>query len=443
MRVLVPFGRRLLAGVVVGLIDRADSQVPMAKLKPIEQILDDTPIIDGQLIRLAKWLSHYYHHPLGDVYSVMLPTLINQGRPITQPIRHYRIISSDDTPDAIIARLPKTAKKQRAILQTLTEHPHGISQTTLMSLGATRQVLKTLQDKGLIEPFDTLPQPPMPSPATLKHPALTLNDEQAQALDAITDACDGGQYQAFLLDGVTGSGKTEVYLQAMAHTLAQGKQVLILVPEIGLTPQTRARFGDRFDANICVLHSNLTDSERLIGWHDCQTGVAQIIIGTRSSVLYPFDNLGLIIIDEAHDSSYKQQDHLRYHACDVAMVRAMFAKIVVVLGTATPSLEQIKLVQDGKLHRLSLTIRAGDAKAVRYQLVDMRLGTQHAMHTDGKRSDSTLSPVTVREIRARLDKGEQVLVFLNRRGYADTHLLCLWSSSRLPQLRCALDRAQK
>ncbi|MDH2273271.1 primosomal protein N' [Moraxella porci] len=427
VRVLVPFGRRLLIGIVVGLIDRTDSQVPIAKLKPIEQILDDTPIIDDELVRLAKWLSHYYHHPLGDVYSVMLPTLINQGKAITQPIRHYRAALSDGastaTADDIIARLPKTAKKQRAILQTLIEHPDGISQTTLMSLGATRQVLTTLQDKGLIEPFDTLPQPPIPSPATLKHPALTLNIEQSQALDAITDACDGGQYQAFLLDGVTGSGKTEVYLQAMAHTLAQGKQVLILVPEIGLTPQTRARFGDRFDANICVLHSNLTDSERLIGWHDCQTGAAQIIIGTRSSVLYPFDHLGLIIIDEAHDTSYKQQDHLRYHACDVAMVRAMFAKIVVVLGTATPSLEQIKLVQDGKLHRLMLTRRAGDAKAVRYQLVDMRLGTQHTMHTDGKSSDSTLSPVTVREIRARLDKGEQVLVFLNRRGYAPI-LIC-------------------
>lgn len=430
MRVLVPFGHRLLMGVVVGLIAQADSQVPMDKLRSIKQMIDDMPIIDGQMIQLANWLSHYYHHPLGDVYSVMLPTLINQGKPITQPIRHYRVIldpngskDTDDTPDAIIARLPKTAKKQQAILQTLITHPDGISETALMALGATRRVLTTLQDKGLIASYDTLVNPSKPSPAKPKHPALIANDEQQQALNALIDACDRKQYQAFLLDGVTGSGKTEVYLQAMTHVLAQGKQVLILVPEIGLTPQTQSRFGDRFDANICVLHSNLSDSERLSGWRDCQTGVAQIIIGTRSSILYPFDDLGLIIIDEAHDTSYKQQDHLRYHACDVAMVRAMFAKIVVVLGTATPSLEQIQLVHHGKLQQLLLTHRAGTAKAVKYELVDMRLGAQYAMHTDGKSNDSTLSPMTVRAIRSRLELGEQVLVFLNRRGYAPI-LIC-------------------
>lgn len=421
-RVIAPFGRRQLIGIVTAHIARQDSQVPADKLKAISNIIDTAPIIGDDLIRLAQWLGKYYHHPLGDVYSVMLPTLINQGKPISTPSTVYRIDPS--TPiDTLLQHLPKTAKKQRQLLSALAQHDNGLDLSALTAIGASRQTLKALLDKGLISQTEQITPATIPPKAQLKQSHLPANDEQQHAIDAITSACDRGQYQGFLLDGVTGSGKTEVYLQAMAHVLSQGKQVLILVPEIGLTPQTKSRFANRFTAAICVLHSNLSDSERLAGWRACQTGAAQIIIGTRSSVLYPFDHLGLIIIDEAHDSSYKQQDHLRYHACDVAMVRAMFAKIPVLLGTATPSLEHLKLVNDAKLSLLKLHNRAGNANQAKLRLIDMRLGSQAIMHTDGKLSDTTFSPETVRAMRDTLAKGEQVLVFINRRGYAPI-LIC-------------------
>ncbi|MFB6348186.1 primosomal protein N' [Moraxella sp. ZJ142] len=419
VRVLVPFGHRTLVGVVVGHIAIDDSSVLMHKLKAIKQILDSTPIINHQLLKLANWLSKYYHHPLGDVYSVMLPTLINQGKPINAATGYYRAICDD------VSQLSKTAKKQRQLLEQIIACRDGISESALIGMGATRASLNALVKKGLIvrdERTDdaTAKRPPK---ACLRQTPLTANDEQSHALAAICQACDAGCYQGFLLDGITGSGKTEVYLQAMQHVLSSGKQVLILVPEIGLTPQTQHRFAARFDAAICVLHSGMSDGERLQGWQDCRLANAQIIIGTRSSVLYPFDNLGLIIIDEAHDTSYKQQDHLRYHACDVAMVRALFAKIPIVLGTATPSLEQLKLIKDGKLQHLKLTQRAGDATFATMQLVDMRLGSSWALHTDGNLSDTTLSATTVQTMKNHLLRGEQVLVFLNRRGYAPI-LIC-------------------
>lgn len=418
-RVLVYFGARRLIGVVIGLIDASDSLITPHKLKPIKQLIDDDAIIDDELLKLASWLSSYYHHPLGDVYCVMLPTLINQGKPIHAKQQYYKAICDDTAID----QLPKTAKKQRQILTHLMAYPAGLETDTLSQIGATRSALDGLINKGLIITDEHIPPNKQPPPVQLKEPKLDANDEQQIALDAIKTASDLGQYQGFLLDGVTGSGKTEVYLQAMHHVLDQGKQVLILVPEIGLTPQTKGRFASRFSANICVLHSKMNDTERLQGWQACRLGHAQIIIGTRSSILYPFANLGMIIIDEAHDASYKQQDHLRYHACNVAMMRALFAKIPIILGTATPSLEQLKLIQDGKLTPLTLKNRAGDAQAVCMHLVDMRLGRYHAQHLNGTISDTAFAPKTIQAMRDCLAKGEQVLVFLNRRGYAPI-LIC-------------------
>ena len=199
--------------------------------------------------------------------------------------------------------------------------------------------------------------------------ALALNAEQQHAVDAIWNACDREIYQGFLLNGITGSGKTEVYLQAMQRVLARGQQVLILVPEIGLTPQTYQRFAARFEAQVLMLHSGLNDTTRLSGWQQSRLGYAQIIIGTRSTILYPFANLGLIIVDEAHDQSYKQQDTLRYHASNVALYRGYQLNCPVILGTATPSLESLHLVLQGKLTQLQLTQRAGDAKPAQLQLI--------------------------------------------------------------------------
>ena len=210
----------------------------------------------------------------------------------------------------------------------------------------------------------------------------------------------------------------------MQAVLKAGKQVLILVPEIGLTPQTRARFASRFAAHIVLLHSGMNNTHRLQGWQDCRTGHAQIIIGTRSAVLYPFANLGLIVVDEAHDGSYKQQDTLRYHAADVALYRGFQYNIPVVLGTATPSLEHLKLVDDGKLIECQLRTRPGNAEPATMQLIDARLQSTHQQtQGDGARYDTGLTDALIGAIRQTLEAGDQVLIFLNRRGYAPV-LLC-------------------
>ncbi|OOR89430.1 primosomal protein N' [Moraxella caviae] len=416
-RALAPFGKKQLVGIIIAHINATDSDVPASKLRPIIDVLDDTPILSAQMLDFAGWLARYYHYPLGDTLSVMLPALISQGKPIHTPKTLWQRTS---TPADGIA---KSAKKQLACLELFCALPDGVSDTDLRLANISSQTLKALQDKGLIQKNTLKTTPNAPPTAQVIGEVLPPNDEQRSAIDTITQAIDAGNYQGILLHGITGSGKTEVYLQAMAHALAAGKQVLILVPEIGLTPQTKSRFGSRFAANICVLHSGLNDSERLAGWADCLLGQAQIIIGTRSSVLYPFANLGLIIIDEAHDGSYKQQDHLRYHACDVALWRGLTERIPVVLGTATPSLEQLKLAQNGKLHQCKLTKRAGAATLAQMQLIDIRQSTRAVMHQDGQAHDTTLGDDTVRQMRECLARGEQVLVFINRRGYAPI-LLC-------------------
>lgn len=420
-RVRVPFGRQELVGIIVAHIDPEHSDIAPHKLKAIHECLDDTAIIDDELQHLATWLSSYYHYPLGETLSVMLPSLINQGRPIIQKHTFWRL--AEHAHDIVHEQLGKRAQKQWQVFHAIANNPPHIHEAKLIELGINKTQLKILADKGLIHATSDTIEPMPPAPVALKDAPLTLNDEQQMALDAISQAIDHHRYQGILLNGVTGSGKTEVYLHAMWQALSAGKQVLILVPEIGLTPQTKARFGSRFCANICVLHSGMNDGERLQGWQDCKTGQAQIIIGTRSSILQPFYQLGLIIIDEAHDTSYKQQDHLRYHACDVAMWRGYQLNIPVVLGTATPSLEQLKLAQDGKLFEQRLTTRAGNATHAPLRLIDIRLGTQHITQINGEIQHTPLCDESVHQIRQHLAKGEQVLVFLNRRGYAPI-LMC-------------------
>ena len=417
-RVEVSFGRQTLIGIVNAHIAQADSDVPVSKLKTINQCLDDEPIVDSAMLRLAYWLARYYHYPLGDVLAVMLPSLVRQGKPLDLLITHWRIL-----PHVTDADFHANAVKQKQQFDMLKLHgERGASEDVLLLEGMQRSFLKTLEDKGLIERY--IEHKSAPKPVSLAKMPLDLNDEQQQAVATITAAHSAEQYKGVLLNGITGSGKTEVYLQAMQAVLEAGKQVLILVPEIGLTPQTRARFASRFAAQIVLLHSGMTNTYRLQGWQDCRTGHAQIIIGTRSAVLYPFANLGLIIVDEAHDSSYKQQDTLRYHASDVALYRGLQYKIPVVLGTATPTLEHLKLVADGKLIECQLTTRPGSAKPATMQLIDARLQTTHQQTADdGANYDTGLTDDLIKAIRQTLEAGEQVLIFLNRRGYAPV-LLC-------------------
>lgn len=441
-RVQVSFGRQTLIGIVVDHIDSNQSDVPLNKLKAIKQVIDTAPILDLQMLSLARWLASYYHYPLGDVLSVMLPTLIRQGKPLDMLVTHWRILPNVSEDD-----FHSNAHKQKQQFAMLKLHgEHGASEDTLLLEGMERPFLKRLEENGLIERF--LEEQAAPRPVTLAKMPLTLNEQQQQAVDKIVATAKQAKYGGFLLNGVTGSGKTEVYLQAMQAILEAGKQVLVLVPEIGLTPQTRARFAARFAANILLLHSGLNVTQRLHGWEDCRQGRAQIIIGTRSSILHPFADLGLIVVDESHDQSYKQQDTLRYHAADVALYRGYQLGIPVVLGTATPSLEHLKLVQDGKLTELLLTQRAGNAKKATMQLVDAR-------DTPTKYSDSPAAPTqqasllpnlkgsqntgltddTIVAIRETLEAGEQVLVFLNRRGYAPI-LLCEACGWQADCVRC-------
>ncbi|WP_289047547.1 primosomal protein N' [uncultured Psychrobacter sp.] len=417
-RVEVPFGRQTLIGIVIAHIEEAASDVPTNKLKPINKCLDDEPIVDSAMLRLAYWLARYYHYPLGDVLAVMLPTLIRQGKPLDLLTTHWRILPHVTDDD-----FHSNAKKQKQQFEMLKLHgEHGASEDVLLLEGMQRPFLKALEEKGLIERY--IEAKSAPAPVTLAKMPLDLNEEQQLAVDGIIAAHEANRYTGFLLNGITGSGKTEVYLQAMQAVLEAGKQVLILVPEIGLTPQTRARFASRFAAHIVLLHSGMNNTHRLQGWQDCRTGRAQIIIGTRSAVLYPFANLGLIVVDEAHDGSYKQQDTLRYHAADVALYRGLQANIPVVLGTATPSLEHLKLVDDGKLIEYQLQTRPGNAKPATMQLIDARQQSTHQQTTDeGARYDTGLTDALIGAIRQTLEADDQVLIFLNRRGYAPV-LLC-------------------
>ena len=417
-RIEVPFGRQTLIGIVIAHIEEAASDVPTNKLKPINKCLDAEPILDSNMLKLAHWLARYYHYPLGDVLAVMLPTLVRQGKPLDLLTTHWRILPHVTDDD-----FHTNAKKQKQQFEMLKLHgEHGASEDVLLLEGMQRPFLKALEEKGLIECY--IEAKSAPAPVTLAKMPLDLNEEQQLAVDGIIAAHENKQYTGFLLNGITGSGKTEVYLQAMQAVLEAGKQVLILVPEIGLTPQTRARFASRFAAHIVLLHSGMNNTHRLQGWQDCRTGHAQIIIGTRSAVLYPFADLGLIVVDEAHDGSYKQQDTLRYHAADVALYRGLQANIPVVLGTATPSLEHLKLVDDGKLIEYQLQTRPGNAKPATMQLIDARLQSTHQQTADdGARYDTGLTHTLIGAIRQTLEAGDQVLIFLNRRGYAPV-LLC-------------------
>ena len=417
-RVRVPFGSRKLIGIVVAHAEQPS--IATQKLKAVLEVLDTEPLVDTPVLSLAQWLSRYYHYPLGDVLAVMLPTLLRQGA----PLKTYEQIYWQPVREAVDTDFSASATKQRQQFG-LFEHYYrqylatnaptnstlGIPENVLLDAGIERAFLQKFADKGLISAVSAPPAPA--GHARLANQPHELNPEQQQAVNAIHQAIDAQVYQGFLLNGVTGSGKTEVYLQAMQRVLEQGKQVLILVPEIGLTPQTRRRFSERFVANLVMLHSGLNDTIRLAGWQACRDGSAQIIIGTRSTVLYAFANLGLIIVDEAHDGSYKQQDSLRYQATDVALYRGYQLGCPVILGTATPSLESLQLVNQAKLTELRLTARAGNAQSAPLQIIDARQQKwQYGMAQN-----------LINAIQTTLDKDEQVLVFLNRRGYAPI-LLC-------------------
>ena len=495
-RALVPFGSRSLVGVIaeVGPPERAD-----AALRTAERVLDESPLLAGELLASLRWLARYTHAPLGEVLSTALPAALRRGDPLPETQAWaWRLTEAGRT------ALPRLRGRPRRLADVLTGRPaeaeaeaaavepreasdgtpqaEAIDETRLdAALDDWRAAARSLRERGLIEriPWNT------EIGAHGARPGPTLNPEQAEALSALRALAAGAQGQLqggelqdrdthfsnprpqdrdtqdrdtqdrdthfsdpsaspspdqsthqdthsnhplgtptvfapALLEGVTGSGKTEVYLHAIADCLARGRQALVLVPEIGLTPQTLARFRSRLGVPVHALHSGLADGERARVWAAAARGEARVVVGTRSAVFVPLPEAGLIVIDEEHDGSYKQQDGIRYHARDFALVRAKTLGVPILLGSATPALETLHNAQAGRYAHLRLRARAGDARPPAVRVLDVRKRPLVA----------GLSPELLDGLQRCLDAGGQALVFRNRRGYAPVLQChdCGWSA---------------
>ncbi len=405
MRVLVPFGNKHAVGLIIGIAET--STVDAAKLKPALRVLREVPALGRDWLELAQFCSGYYHRPLGEVIFNGLPRQLRKAdaAPSLKQAAAYRINSAGRS---ALTLLPARTRLKRALLQALLQSDCSETQLQAQSPGA-KKALAEMAGDGWIERH----VPPAQFAAGRFVEKLALNTEQQQALQQIHDGAPG--YAVFLLHGVTGSGKTEIYLRLIARALAEGKQALVLVPEINLTPRLTQEFAERFpDTPLVSLHSGLADGERTQHWLQAQSGAAAIVLGTRLAVFVPLPRLGLIVVDEEQDASFKQQDGLRYSARDVAIFRARQAGIPVVLGSATPALETYAHALSGRYRLLQLSQRAvAQAQLPQVHAVDMR---KHKLE-DG------LAPPVLEALAERLARGEQSLVFLNRRGYAPV-LMC-------------------
>ena len=401
IRVQVPFGARQMTGVLLQVAD--ETMVQADKLKAVTQIIDTEPLIDRRIMELCRWAAAYYKAPLGEVLAASLPKAMRQGQPFTPRSERYWALSTDGLglPQGALKRAPKQADLL-ALLQNANKRQ--LPDQVLKAEDPAGSARRALQKKGLIEPIESAPVVAEPSWQT----GPPLNEEQARAVETITASIE--KFAGFLLQGVTGSGKTEVYLTLTERVLKSGRQALVLVPEIGLTPQTVQRFQQRFDANIAVMHSGLADGERLQAWEDARSGYAHIVIGTRSAIFTAMARPGLIIVDEEHDLSFKQQDGVRYSARDLAVKRAQLEKIPVLLGSATPSLESIANADSGRYQRLELAQRATGAAIPDFLIQDIRRAPLEA----------GMSANLLAAMQAELEANNQVLLFLNRRGYAPT-----------------------
>ncbi|MGL1957044.1 MAG: primosomal protein N' [Colwellia sp.] len=422
-RVVVPFGSREVIGLVIAIQDHCD--IESKKLKKIKTRLNDNFHLSASLVKFLRLCADYYHHPVGDVFQQALPSLLRQVKKVdlSPPmVWHSKVDVSDsdcvsengesdkntehNELTLLINKLQTKAPKQFSLYQIINQH-QGISWAELRTLGYSKAQLNALVTKALV--CEQVQQPKKfvwQASAFNQDNRLTLSAQQAVIVGAINQSLS--QFNCHLLDGVTGSGKTEVYLQTMENVLANSKQVLVIVPEIGLTPQTLMRFEQRFNVPICLHHSGLNDTERLNTWLNAQQGSAAIVIGTRSAIFSPLHQLGLIIIDEEHDSSLKQQDSFRYHSRDIAILRARQLNIPIILGSATPSFESLQNALSGKYKYHQLLERAGKSKKAKIALIDI---AQQQM-------EFGLSGSLKHEIKQTLARGEQVLLFLNRRGYA-------------------------
>jgi len=423
-RVHVPFGRKEQVGLLLEIADHTDC--PPSILKPVLAVDRDIPPLPEDVLKLFRFCASYYHYPIGQIALSALPTALRRWQfQLPKIVAHFALTPAGKIalPDA----LPTRAIAQRRLAERLHTSSANASELAGLCSNATALLKSWLVQGWVIESAsfgenaslgaNTTAEPP------IQHPVL-LNQQQA-ALDQVTAQL--GQFKAFLLHGVTGSGKTEVYLRMVEAALAQGRSALILVPEIGLTPQFTQRVEARFpNTTISVLHSGLAEGERLLRWKNATEGKARIVLGTRLAIFTPMPELGLMIVDEEHDASFSQQDGLRYSARDLAVFRARQRNIPVVLGSATPSLESWLHADTGKYQRLSLPERATGAPMPMLARIDTRNQTL----------DEGLSVTALASIKATLERGEQALVFINRRGYAPVlHCnACAWIA---PCPRCS------
>ncbi|MFZ5533022.1 MAG: primosomal protein N' [Pseudomonadota bacterium] len=403
-RIQVPLGKREAIGWVIGA--STETNVLPNQLRPCVRVIDAAPPLDAGTLALIQWTAHYYHHPLGRVLATALPVLLRQGAPAVASVApHWRLTES-----ACALELEQVSGvRLRELLALLRGHPLGLSEPQLLAVPAIgRDVLRRAAARGWIEPAAAPPAPAV-DPVFGQSPHV-LNADQQAAVDALRSAQG---YTPMVLEGVTGSGKTEVYLQALETVLKAGRQALLLAPEIGLIPQLKRRVQARFGSPLALLHSGMTERARLQSWLAARDGQVRLLLGTRSAVFAPLPELGLIIVDEEHDGAYKQEEGLRYSARDLALWRARRSGVPIVLGSATPSLESFYRAERGDYRLLRLPLRAGSGQEPTIELIDMR---PHAA-PDG------LSPPLLQAIARELARGGQVLLFQNRRGYA-------------PMLRC-------
>lgn len=396
-----------------------DSDFPLHKIKRCDALLDERPLLAESDLDLIRFTSNYYHHPIGEVVAAALPVALRNGKPLWPTMK--MLAATDLGASVDIGTLATRAPRQAELLEFLLDAGGGgVEEDQLTeALPTWRPAAKAMREKGWVERFTAQAAPDPVDDNLNATPGPALNDDQQQALDHIRSQ-EG--FAAFLLDGITGSGKTEVYLSLISDGLAAGKQVLILVPEIGLTPQLVGRLQQRLGVQPAVSHSGLSDTQRLIAWRAMQQGHAQLLVGTRSAVFTPLPNLGLIVVDEEHDHSLKQQEGLRYSARDLAIVRANNADVPIILGSATPTLETLQHCRSGNFTRIALPSRAGAAVPPKVRLVDAA-------------SDDGLSEPLAVAMQKHLLAGGQVLLFLNRRGFAPT-LICSQCSHIAECSRC-------
>lgn len=419
-RVKVPFGPRQMLGVVTALIQESTH----TNLKSITKVVGKQTLVTPKVLQLARWIAEYYCCPPEIALKSVLPEAVRKEKDGWKEQLYVRLLPTEGEP-------PKLTARQQEVLKILEQRRELPLQELLELAKTTADTIRRLEDKGLLAIASEISErDPYAKEKILPSQPLPLNAEQQTSFEKIkvamdlpaTAAEDAKPKNIFLLHGVTGSGKTEVYLQAIAHALEQGKGAIVLVPEISLTPQTVERFKARFSSGslktlVAVLHSHLSSGERHDEWHKIRQGRAKIVIGARSAIFAPVDPLGLIIVDEEHEHSYKQEESPRYNARDVAVVRGQMENAAVVLGSATPSLESFYNVQRGKYALLEMPQRADDKKMPIVRVVDMRSAAKKDKGTP------IFSPQLKEAITKRLEKKEQTILFLNRRGFA-TSMQC-------------------